>query len=460
MRSLLVRIFVSFWLIIGITIGVAAVTGYYYAERMRSELENFEFDDTILEASAALSSGGRDGLASWLRQVPESRNVTIFIIDPDGRDILERRLPRHLASKLHRHQSHMPPQRRARSDPMNLRRARPLSQLVSKDGEFYTILVSRTHRPHGYWEGAPAGSVLLALALIVSGIVSYLLARAISDPVRKLRHATVSLAEGNMNSRVASSLGNRRDELGMLARDFDAMAEKLQRAAAQQTELSRNISHELRSPLARLRVAMELAKRQTGELPEFDRIDDETERLDRLIGQILSYTRMESGSQAEPGSIDLADLVQEVVENVNFECRAGGYEGVSVVTELDASPLVAGYADALTSAIENIVRNAVRHSPPNETVIVRVTAESDNVAVVEVLDKGEGVADDELPHLFQPFFRTRSAAADSKKRGTGLGLAIAERAVKLNGGTVSAENRKTGGLRVLVSLHLDSSPRA
>ena len=453
MNTLLVRIFVSFWLIIGITIGVAAVAGYYYAERLRDELENFEFDDTLLEASAALSSDGREGLRSWLRQVPESRNVTLYIVGPDGRDILERDLPRHMADKLHRHRGHAPP--RGRSDPTNLHRARALSQLVSRDGDIYTILVSHTHRPQGYWEGAPAGSVLLILALIVSGIVSYLLASAISNPVRKLRDATVSLAEGNMNSRVAASLGNRRDELGMLARDFDAMAEKLQRAAAQQTELSRNISHELRSPLARLKVAMELAKRQTGDLPEFDRIDDETERLDRLIGQILSYTRMESGSQAEPGRIDIADLVQEVVENVNFECRAGGYEGIRVVTELNASPTVSGYADALTSAIENIVRNAVRHSPPNEKVIVRIPAESDRMAKIEVLDEGQGVAGDELPHLFEPFFRTRMATADSKNRGTGLGLAIAERAVKLNGGTVTAENRKTGGLRVLISLPVD-----
>ncbi|MGH8166153.1 MAG: HAMP domain-containing sensor histidine kinase, partial [Woeseiaceae bacterium] len=354
--------------------------------------------------------------------------------------------------------SHAPP--KGSFDPTNLRRARALSQLVSRDGDVYTILVSSTHRRHGYWEGAPAGSVLLILALIVSGIVSYLLARAISNPVRKLRDATVSLAEGNMNSRVAASLGNRRDELGMLARDFDAMAEKLQRAAAQQTELSRNISHELRSPLARLKVAMELAKRQTGELPEFDRIDDETERLDRLIGQILSYTRMESGSQAELKPIDLADLVQEVVENVNFECRAGGYEGVSVVTELNASPTVSGYADALTSAIENIVRNAVRHSPPNEKVIVRIPAGLDGMATIEVLDEGQGVAADELPHLFEPFFRTRMATADSRNRGTGLGLAIAERAVKLNGGTVTAENRKTGGLRVVISLSIDSSNSA
>jgi signal transduction histidine kinase len=288
--------------------------------------------------------------------------------------------------------------------------------------------------------------------LIVSGVVSYLLARAISNPVRKLRDATVSLAEGNLHSRVAPSLGNRRDELGMLARDFDAMAEKLERAAAQQTELSRNISHELRSPLARLRVAMELAKWKTGELPEFDRIDDETEKLDRLIGQILSYTRLESGSRAEPGPVDLADLVQEVVENVNFECRAGGYEGIVVETSIEASPIVTGYADALTSAVENIARNAVRHSPPNEKVTVRVARQPDGTATVEVTDNGAGVPDDELEHLFQPFFRTRSATADNSKNGTGLGLAIAARAIKLNGGTVSASNSADAGLRVTISV--------
>jgi len=451
-RSLLVRIFVSFWLIIGITVGAAALTGYYYAERLRSEIDNFEFDDTILEASAALASGGRDGLASWLRETPASRNLTIYVIDSRGSDILGRKLLPHLERRLHHHETHMPPQERAHSDPLNLRRARPLSQLVANDGEVFTILVSRRHRPHGYGEGAPTGTVLLILALIVSGIVSYLLARAISNPVRKLRHATVSLAEGNMNSRVVPSLGNRRDELGMLARDFDAMAEKLQRAAAQQTELSRNISHELRSPLARLRVAMELARRQAGELPEFNRIDDETERLDGLIGQILSYTRLEAGGQAEPARFDLGDLVQEVVENVNFECRAEGYDGVTVDTDLRTSPVVVGYADALTSAIENIVRNAVRHSPSNEKVLVRLAMDSDDVAIIEILDRGEGVDEGELQQLFQPFFRTRSAAADSRKRGTGLGLAIAERAVKLNGGTITAMNREGGGLRVVVSL--------
>lgn len=449
MRSLLVRIFLSFWLIIGITTGVAALAGYYYAERLRVALENFDPGDTLVEASSALSSGGRAGLESWLREANRTRGISIYVFDSDGREMLGRTPPRRLARILHRHGSRSA----ARGDPLNLRRARPHSQLVSADGEVYTLLFLPLRRPAGIRDGLPAGSSLFVLALLVSGGVSYLLARAISNPVRKLRHAAVSLAAGRMDSRVASSVGERRDELGMLARDFDAMAEKLQRAAAQQTELSRNVSHELRSPLARLRVATELAKRKAGDLPEFERMDEEAERLDRLIGQILSYTRLESGNQLEQSRIDLPELVQEVVDNVNFECRSGEYAGVRVVSETGAVPGLTGYADALTSAIENIVRNAVRHSPPGGTVIVRLASQGQE-ATIEVLDDGEGVVDTELPHLFEPFFRTRSASLDSSKRGTGLGLAIAERAIRINGGTVTAANRAGSGLQVLVRLPL------
>jgi two-component system, OmpR family, sensor kinase len=449
-RSLLVRIFLSFWLIIGITIGAAALAGYYYAERLRVALENFDPGDTLVEASSALSAGGRAGLESWLREANRTGDITIYVFDSEGREMLGRTPPRRLARVLHRHGSRSG----ARGDPMNLRRARPHSQLVSADGEVYTLLFSPLRRPAGIRPGLPTGSSLLVLVLVVSGVVSYLLARAISNPVRKLRHATVSLAEGRMDSRVASSVGDRRDELGMLARDFDAMAEKLQRAAAQQTELSRNVSHELRSPLARLRVAAELAKRKAGNLPEFEHMDEETERLDRLIGQILSYARLESGAQLERTRVNLSELVQEVVDNVNFECRSGEYDGVRVVSYTGAVPEFTGYAQALTSAIENIVRNAVRHSPPGGTVVVRL-ASRDQRATIEVLDDGKGVGDDELPRLFEPFFRTRSAALDSNKRGTGLGLAIAERAIRINGGTVTAANRTGGGLQVLVTLPLD-----
>jgi signal transduction histidine kinase len=152
-------------------------------------------------------------------------------------------------------------------------------------------------------------------------------------------------------------------------------------------------------------------------------------------------------------AVDLAELIREVVENVNYECRDEGIEGVSVVAQIDASPVVQGYAEALTSAVENIVRNAVHHSPPDTAVEVRLGQEGDTVWI-EVRDNGPGVGEAELHRLFEPFFRTRESAAAKTARGTGLGLAIADRAIRLNGGSIGARNHPDGGLLVRISLPL------
>ncbi len=452
MRSLLVRIFLSFWLIIGITIGIAALSGYIYAERLRDAIESFDYEETMLEASAALEANGRQGLVQWLENGPNSSGLMIYILDQELRDILGRPIPHRVARQLHRHRHRMPGHDRERRDPNNLRRARPFSQLVSADGDVYTLDVTPTGYAAMLSRGLPYPSLLLLLALIVSGVISYLLARAIASPIRRLRDTTVSLADGNLDARVGAAMAERRDELGMLARDFDSMADKLARAAARQTELSQNISHELRSPLARMRVALELAKRQAGDLSEFDRINAEAERLDNLIGQILSYARMDSSPQIEPVEIDLADLISDVVDNVNYECRSAGIDGVTVQASFDASPTIHGYIDALTSAVENILRNAVRHSPADGAVFVRVS-QQDTITRIEILDHGEGVDEADLARLFEPFYRTR----DAPDTGAGLGLAIAKRAIRLNGGEVTAENSDEGGLRVLIRLPISST---
>jgi two-component system sensor histidine kinase CpxA len=451
MKSLFVRFFLSFWLIIGITIGAAAIGGFWYAERMRDAMESFELGDSMLDASAALDAGGREGLASWLKDFPQSQAVTIFVLDQRGHDILERRVPPWISRVFRRHRQHDHDYRRNLDEPVNLRRARPAPQLVTASGDTYTFFVMPSRIPDAVLGSTDARLLLLIFALLASGLVSYALASAISRPVRKLRDATVALADGDLNVRVADSIGKRRDEVGMLGREFDSMAEKLQRAALQQTELSRNISHELRSPLARMRVAVELAKRQAGELPEFDRLDVEAERLDSLIGQILSYTKLDVAPNQEPEPVKLDDLISEVVENVNYECKAEGISGVSVSSEIVSSPSICGYPGALVSAIENILRNAVRHSPPNSDVTIRLE-QKDGEAIVKVADHGPGVDEDDLPELFKPFFRTRKSAESGRDHGTGLGLAIAERAVRMNGGRIGAENRVGGGLIVRIFL--------
>jgi two-component system sensor histidine kinase CpxA len=453
MRSLLFRIFLSFWLIIVITISTAGIAGFLYAERMRDAIENFEIGDSMLGASTALEAGGREGLADWVRNSQTSRAITIFILDERGNDILDRQVPFGLMRVIRRHREHSRRHQFDDRDPLNLRRSRPHPQLVGADGSIYTFLVSPSRTSHSIWRTADARWLLFSIALLVSGIVSYFLATAISGPVRKLRHATVALADGDLNIRVAESVGKRRDELGMLGRDFDSMAENLQRAATRQTELSRNISHELRSPLARMRVAVELAKQKRGDMPEFERLDIEAERLDALIGQILSYTKLDASPDKDPEPIELAGLVNEVVENVNYECKAAGIDGVSVVAQIDASPVTIGHVDAMISAIENIVRNAVHHSPSESEVKIHLSQDDEN-ALIDVRDSGPGVDEAELPRLFEPFFRTRESAESKTARGTGLGLAIAERAIGVNGGTISARNHPDGGLLVRVLLPL------
>lgn len=453
MRSLLIRIFLSFWLIIGITIGIGALGGYWYGERIRDQFENFDLGDTVLEASQALQSEGRSGLESWLITYTESSAVALFVFDDHRKELLGRTVPRFVYRDLDRH-------RRDRSerdwdhdhdDPRNLRRARPHTQLLGPDGTTYTFVASRFPGAQGDWSPEMARHMMLLLAIIVSAFVSWLLARAITRPVTKLRHATVSLAEGDLDIRVAESVGSRRDELGLLARDFDLMADNLQRSARQQTELSRNISHELRSPLARMRVALELARRQSGDLAEFDRIDSEAERLDSLIGQILSYTRLDASVSQKTEVFDLADLIQEVVENVNFECRSAGIDGVSVQAHAVSATPMTGHRYAMASAIENILRNAVRHSPTDGVVSIALRQENAEV-IVDIVDQGPGVDDSELPHLFDAFFRTSGSTADTSNHGTGLGLAIAKRAVNINGGKIAADSADGGGLRVTIVL--------
>lgn len=452
MRSLLLRIFLSFWLIIGITIGVASLAGFWYAERSQTAFESFQRGDSLVEAGSALEKDGRDGLVRWLEGQPGKTTSRILVLDQDGRDILGRRVPGRIAGLVERYRRHSHGAERSRNEPRNLRWARPLTQLVSADGEVFTVIVTPPPGPPYSWNRVSVRGLLLLLALIVSAAVSYGLARAISNPVRKLRDATVSIAAGNLGERVSSALGPRRDELGRLARDFDAMAEMLQKSADRQSELTRNISHELRSPLARMRVALELERRKSANSADLDRIDEEIGRLDDLIGQILSFSRLDSGSSQETSEYDLAELVDEVTANVNYENRARGFDAVSVSMAAGKTIAMRGYREAMYSALENVLRNAVRHSPPDAIVDAIIERDSDRSLRISVSDKGEGVDDAELPHLFEPFFRTRRSTQSRGERGTGLGLAIAARALARNGGSIGAYNRDGGGLVVTMTL--------
>lgn len=450
MHSMLIRFFLSFWLIIGITIGAAALAGFYYAERMRDLVENLAGSDMVLEASQVLSTGGRLALADWLREKP-GNGVTLYVVDERGRDLLERRLPRRVRALLLRQGGdghRRPPVDRA---PGNLRPARPLPQLVAPDGDVLTFVAAPPRHPYGRWVEEQAVPLFLLVALFVSATVSYLLARTVSRPVQELRDAAVAIADGKLDTRVGGKLPSRRDELGLLARDFNGMASGLQQAAAQQRELSANISHELRSPLARLRVALELARRKTGDVAELARIEAETERLDVLIGQILRYARLDAAESEQPVNASPADIVEEVIDNVRFENEIGEQPGVTITATLPPTDEIPLLRDALTSAVENVLRNAVQHSAPGSTVDVTLRRDGDDWCIA-ISDAGPGVAAEELGQLFEPFYRTRSARDSDDNAGHGLGLAIAARAMAVHGGSAVARNRDGRGLTVELRL--------
>jgi two-component system sensor histidine kinase CpxA len=314
-----------------------------------------------------------------------------------------------------------------------------------------SVLVVQWERqpsPSLFWGSTPAYFRLGGL-LLTALILCYLLALYLSRPIGKLRAATQTLAAGQLNTRVSDRLGRRRDELGDLARDFNVMAERIEGLITSQQRLNRDISHELRSPLARMNVALEIAKqRVTPETrPLLTRIETESERLNEMISRLLTLAKLETGSEVvEPIRIDLAELVKDVAEDADFEAKA---RSRSVEVETNGTCTVAGNEELLRSAIENVLRNAVRYTREGTVVDVRL-ASNNGTAVVSVSDHGGGVPDAELQNLFRPFYRVGEDRTRSTG-GTGLGLAIAERAIKAHKGTITARNTNDG-LLVEISL--------
>jgi signal transduction histidine kinase len=319
---------------------------------------------------------------------------------------------------------------------------------------------------YGVWLAAidQPGSLALRMGaiLLTAGLLCYGLARYLTAPVLRLRDATHRFAGGDLSARVGPTVSHRRDEIAELGRDFDRMAERIETLLTSQRQLLSDVSHELRSPLARLNVALGLARQRSGPEAEapLDRIEEEAEQLNSLIGRVLALARFESGAvEPELGDVQLDRLVADIAADADFEADP---KGTSVRVEAVAPARVTGNEALLRSAIENVVRNAVRYTAAGTDVQVSVTRETGGDGargpgaagvVVTVRDHGPGVPDDQLGELFKPFYRL-AGARDRQSGGTGLGLAIAERAVRLHGGSVRAANAPGGGLVVEIRLPL------
>ena len=286
--------------------------------------------------------------------------------------------------------------------------------------------------------------------ILISGIICYLLTLYLTRPILRLRSATHELSSGHLEARAAGGMEKRSDEIGGLVRDFNHMAERIEALVTSQQTLLRDISHELRSPLARLNVALGLARQRAtdAEQPMLDRIEREAERMNQMIGQLINLARMETASgPPQPSLVQLDEIVRQVADDAEFEAQQ---RNCKVNLESTRMCSTDGNPDLLRSAVENVVRNAVRYSSPGSSIDLSLQSEN-GWATVEVRDHGPGIPEADLGKVFRPFYRV-ATARERESGGTGLGLAIAERAVRLHGGTVRAENQKEGGLRVTLKI--------
>lgn len=456
MRSLFLKIFLWFWLamvLVVLTLLISSSFSESRNTRQRDEAmdramtpliaDNFAdiYDREGPSGFSALLSRGK-GVFPWVPYLFDSSGVEALgrSVSPQGLEAFRLALGSHHTEVVHSGE------------------ARWVGEWVqAASGRPYVLVLELNRRPPDPFLRAPSQIQLLRFlaALLIIGVICLWITRHITSPILQLREAANQLAEGNLAARVGSS-SRRTDELGELSRDFDHMAEQLERLITSRQRLISDISHELRSPLARLSVALGIAQRSASpeSLPALLRIERETQRLNDLIAALLRLARLESGAERiHRDSVDLECLIQEVADDANFEASS---QDRSVRVSSTFPCHVAANADLLRSALENVVRNAVNYAPDGTEVDVTLTPGYDGrSALIRVRDHGPGVPASALQSIFEPFYRVENAR-ERTRGGSGLGLSITERAIRTHGGSVQARNAGDGGLVIEISLPIQS----
>ncbi len=438
------KIFIGFWLA---TIAVLAswmLSSHYFDDNPgRDAMEHRPQGPPqrfVLRMIYDLQNLDETALRALLTRADAEHEVDIYLLDRQGRDLLGRSVPTNVMDIA---QQLRGVRRRAF---LNAGREHLLAHEIYRPDRGMLRAVFVFHPSRNLILGL-LGSYLwlrIGVAVLISGMVCYLLSRLLANRIRKLQLASRQLATGQLDTRL--QVRNRGgDETDELARDFNSMAQQLQERIEAQKRLLGDVSHELRSPLARLRIALALAQENPQGTPGYlQRIERETERLEELIGQLLAS---QAGEVALDDHIDLVVLLQQLCSDASFE---GAAQGKTVaLRHRVAEAIVATSGDLLHKGLENILRNALSHTAPDSAVVVEIEQAADHY-LVRVTDHGCGVPAAELEKIFEAFYRTDTARSRDAG-GHGLGLAIARRAILRHGGRIWAENSGTG-LAVIITL--------
>jgi two-component system sensor histidine kinase CpxA len=439
MLSLFWKLFLTMWLsIVGFSATIGWLNDKLAREQWAEEPAN-TFSRGMIRitqrAQQALQMEGRKGLRDELLNIPRMTRSHIYVVDDEDQELLGRD--------------------NALTQLVERRTVMDTVEFQDATGNNYTIYTVNRTPPATLLAPGPQGTALrLVAAAVISALISYFLARSLVTPLEELRKASRKIAAGDLATRVSKTMPRRQDEIGQLATDFDIMTSRLQAMQQANQRLMQDVSHELRSPLARLSVALEIARKKgVGEIgSEIDRITLESERLGTLVNDVLGLLR--ESSETIPRfdeDLDLSALLTDLVEVVNYEVPEGK-PGISWRTTAPCD--FHGDRELLWRAMENLLRNALRHTDPDRGVLLDLIVSKRKSSVrLEVRDFGSGVPEGELEKIFEPFYRVQESR-DRGSGGHGLGLSIAANAVQMHGGSIQASNAQDGGLVVSISMPL------
>ncbi|MCB5187170.1 HAMP domain-containing protein [Methylobacillus caricis] len=429
------------------------------SQRLEREIRTNPTSMALIDAAAeTLHHGGEEALLNLLLQWSQKPIPQVYAVDPEGLELLQRPISIRMQNEL-----------------ANIKDRRAVRESTTPGGKVYHLFVPahgmhpgpmppaeesmRSDRPPGMMGGPPGprrgpGGPMFPwtpvwVGFIASLLFAGLLAWYVSKPIKGLRNAFDRVASGNLKARIGPAMGRRRDELADLGRSFDRMTEQLDTLMQGQKRLLHYVSHEMRSPLARLQVGIGLAKQSPEKLDStLDRIEMESMRMDKLLGEVLELSRLESGVIAiKKEKVMLGELLDSVIDDARFEATAKNidiHSNISADAEIEAQP------DLLYRAIENVLRNAIKYSPDYSAVVLETALSGKQLSLV-IMDNGGGIPESELDNIFQPFYRADSSG---NVTGHGLGLAITKQVLDLHNGLINIQNRTAGGLRVEILLPL------